>query len=335
VALTSHPSYNPPMLQDIFRFSLFGHDIAIHGFGLMMVIGFLAAMSLAKYLAKRSGLDGELFANATLIGLFTGVLGARMSHVLENLSDFTDPHRTLLQNIFEMFNITSGGLTYYGGFILAFPTLVIYARIKKIPLRLGMDIVAPCLMVGLAFGRVGCFLNGCCYGAESNVPWAVHFPYGSYAYEDQFHNGEIFPPARLQAVTPDGERVLYSPLQLKKSGNTDLLNLAAKQESKPVHPAQLYSTLTAFLLAALLVAYFTIPHTPGSVFALMMVLEGIARFVLELLRVEPPITYIHGYGLSLSMLLGIILAIIGGILGFVFNSMGGSTGSPQLQPLAA
>ncbi|HEX3356624.1 MAG TPA: prolipoprotein diacylglyceryl transferase [Tepidisphaeraceae bacterium] len=323
------------MLQDIFRFSLFGHDIAIHGFGLMMVIGFLGAMYLAKYLATRSGLDGELFANATLIGLFTGVLGARMSHVLENLPDFTRSDRTVFQNIFEMFNITSGGLTYYGGFILAFPTLLIYAHKKKIPLRLGMDIVAPCLMVGLAFGRVGCFLNGCCYGAECNLPWAVHFPYGSYAYEDQFHNGEIFPPAALQARTPEGERVLYPPVQLKKSGNTALLDLAAKEESKPVHPAQLYSTLTAFLLAGLLVAFFSIPHAPGTVFALMMVLEGIARFVLEILRVEPPVVYIHGYGLSLSMVLGIVLAIVGGILGLVFNFMGGSTGAPQLRAAAA
>ena len=119
------------MLQDIIRFSIFGHEIAIHGFGLMLVIGFLGAMQLAKFLAKRSGLDGEVFANACLLGLFTGVIGARMSHVLENLSDFTRSDRTVGQNLVEMVNITSGGLTYYGGFLLAFPTLVIYALRKK------------------------------------------------------------------------------------------------------------------------------------------------------------------------------------------------------------
>ena len=321
------------MLQDIIRFSLFGHEIAIHGFGLMLVIGFLCAMQLAKFLARKSGLDGEVFANACLLGLFTGVLGARLSHVLENLSDFTRSDRSIGQNLFEMINISSGGLTYYGGFLLAFPTLLIYAAKKKIPLRLGMDIIAPCLMVGLAFGRVGCFLNGCCYGAESNLPWSVEFPYGSYAYEDEYRNGEVTPPSALTYSTDDGGRAIYPPLQIKKSGNATLEQMASQQHSRPVHPSQLYTTITALLLAAMLVAYYSLPHTPGSVFAMMMVLEGIGRFVLELLRVEPPVLYVHGYGFSLSMVLGVALAIGGGILGFIFNRMGGST-HPSMAKLA-
>jgi phosphatidylglycerol---prolipoprotein diacylglyceryl transferase len=323
------------MLQDIIRFSIFGHEIAIHGFGLMLVIGFLCAMYLAKYLARKSGLDGELFANACLLALFTGVIGARMSHVLENLSDFTRSDRTVGQNLFEMVNISSGGLTYYGGFLLAFPSLVIYALRKKIPLRLGMDIVAPCLMVGLAFGRVGCFLNGCCYGAQCSLPWAVHFPYGSYAYEDEYRNGEVNPPAELMYSVDDGGRGIYSPQQLKKADDTARLMLAARQQSLPLHPAQLYTTITALLLAAMLVAFYSIPHTPGMVFAMMMVLEGIARFVLELLRVEPPVVYVHGYGLSLSMVLGIVIAVFGAILGWVFSRMGGSTHSSVGQGMPA
>src|SRR5262245_50327678 len=120
------------MLQDIlriplpFHLPLIGDQIVIHGFGLMLVIGFLAAMSLAKFLARRSGLAAETFANATLLALFAGVLGARLSHVLENLNEFTDPRRSAFENLGNVFNITSGGLTYYGGFLLAFPTLVIY-----------------------------------------------------------------------------------------------------------------------------------------------------------------------------------------------------------------
>ena len=92
-----------------------------------------------------------------------------------------------------------------------------------------------------------------------------------------------------------------------------------------MHPAQLYTTITALLLAAMLVAYYSIPHTPGMVFAMMMVLEGIARFVLELLRVEPPVVYVHGYGFSLSMVMGIVLAFAGAILGWIFLTVGGST----------
>src|SRR5437762_3980111 len=196
------------MLQDLLRIHLpwklpiIGNEIVIHGFGLMLVIGFLSAMWLAKALARRSRIDPELFVNAALLALFTGVLGARLSHVLENFSDFTRPDRTALQNLGAVFDIGSGGLTYYGGFLLATPALIGYAIWKRVPLRLGMDIVAPCLMVGLAFGRIGCFLNGCCYGAECKLPWAVSFPYNSYAYQDEFRHEQIKAPAAL--MTPVG-----------------------------------------------------------------------------------------------------------------------------------
>src|SRR3954452_17547371 len=119
------------MWQDIVRLHLpfnlpvIGNELVIHSFGLMLVIAFLSAMYLAKFLARKSRLDPEVFANACLIALFAGVLGARLSHVLENLSDFTRSDRSFLQNLREVFNFSSGGLTYYGGFLLAFPVCVI------------------------------------------------------------------------------------------------------------------------------------------------------------------------------------------------------------------
>src|SRR5881394_567319 len=170
------------MLPELFHFNLFGHEIHLYTYGLMMIIGFFAAVYLAKFLAKRSGLDGELFVNAGLWGLVSGVIGARLSHVLENLDEFTRPEKSVWKNFLAMINLSSGGLTYYGGFILAFIVLVLYARRKKIPLLLGMDIVAPCIIVGLGFGRIGCFLNGCCEGATCDAPYAVTYPYHSNPY---------------------------------------------------------------------------------------------------------------------------------------------------------
>jgi len=325
------------MLQDILRIPLpfhlpiVGDQIVIHGFGLMLVIGFLCGLALTKFLARRSGQDPEAFANAALLALFTGVLGARLSHVFENWSDFTRPELGFFGNLRSVFDIGSGGLTYYGGFLLAFPTLVIYARIKKIPLRLGMDIIAPSLMVGLAFGRIGCFLNGCCYGAECDLPWAVRFPYNSYAYQDQFHRGEIHPPAALQATLDDGTTRVLRPRERLET--QDQRALAAAELSRPLHPAQLYSSIAAFLLGGLLLAYFTMPHAPGMVFALMMILEGIARFTLELVRIEPPVVTIAGHGWSLSMVLACALVALGILLAAVFKS----TDSPaaRLQPVSA
>src|SRR5437879_5810495 len=150
------------MMPILFRVPYFGWPI--YSYGLMMVIGFLCAIELAKFLARRCKIDPELFVNAGLIALVTGVVGARLSHVIENIHEYTDPTRSIAANLWDAVNIRSGGLTYYGGFLLAFPALIAYAKIKRIPLRLGMDIIAPCLMVGLGFGRIGCFLNGCCYG---------------------------------------------------------------------------------------------------------------------------------------------------------------------------
>jgi phosphatidylglycerol:prolipoprotein diacylglycerol transferase len=163
-------------------------NVPIYGYGMMLLIGLLCAMFVARYLARRVGLDPELFVNAALIALVAGVAGARMSHVLENLPTFTRSDQTIWKNLYDMVNIRSGGLTYYGGFLLATPALIAYAMIKRIPVRLGMDIVAPCLMIGLGFGRIGCYLNGCCYGARSDLPVARMlgtFPYRSNAYIDQ------------------------------------------------------------------------------------------------------------------------------------------------------
>src|SRR5215213_1032599 len=227
------------MLQELFRIPIF--DIPVYGYGVMLVIGFFLALSLAKFLAHRSGLDGETFVNAALIALVTGIIGARLSHVLENLSDFTRPELGLVGNLKNVFNMRSGGLTYYGGFLLATPCTILYGMHKKVPIRLGMDIIAPCLMIGLGFGRVGCFLNGCCHGSECTLPWAVTFPYYSNAYQDQFADRERPLPVPTALVEENPEthtRRLIPPEQLKKMG-PKRAELAQSQRSRPVHPAQI------------------------------------------------------------------------------------------------
>lgn len=305
------------MLQEIFRIHFGSIDLPIYGYGLMLVIGFMAGAHLAKFLARRSGLDGEIFMNAALLALVTGIIGARLSHVLENWKDFTKSELTLGQNLWNMINLRSGGLTYYGGFLLAFPTLIIYGRLKKLPLPLGMDIIAPALMLGLAFGRIGCFLNGCCYGAQCDLPWAVRFPYYSNAYIEQFDagRGPLKPPAELLRDI-GGHPLLLSPGET--ATNPTLLALRRGQRSLPVHPAQLYSAMTCFLLAGLLYAYFTLQHISGRVFALMLILEGATRFMLEMLRVEPAVVG----NFSLSMIIGAGMVSLGVLLWFVFGRVG-------------
>jgi phosphatidylglycerol:prolipoprotein diacylglycerol transferase len=302
------------MLQELFRIP--GLDLPIYGYGFMLVVGFLAAAHLAKYLANRNGLDGEVFINAALLALFTGVLGARLSHVLENLSDYTDPNKSAWHNFLSMINLRQGGLTFYGGFLLALPTLIFYAVKKRIPLRVGMDIAAPCIMVGLAFGRVGCFLNGCCFGATCELPWAITFPYQSLPYDDHYHHGLVDPPPALTISTPTGERLATIA---EAAQDPTLRTLARAERSAPVHPAQLYSAFNAFLIAGILFAYLTLPHLAGRVFALMLVLKGISRFLLEMVRTEPPVKPEWFGPLSISMVISIGLVLLGIALWFLFS----------------
>ncbi|HVT90951.1 MAG TPA: prolipoprotein diacylglyceryl transferase [Tepidisphaeraceae bacterium] len=317
------------MLQELFRIPIL--NLPIYSYGLMMVIGFLCAIQLAQFLAKRSGLNPELFVNAGLIALITGIAGARISHVIENISQYTTvtPTRSVWDNFFDAINIRSGGLTYYGGFLLAFPSLVFYAIKKKIPIRLGMDIVAPCIVLGLGFGRIGCFLNGCCYGDQCDLPWAVQFPYHSLAYEEEVAEGKIAVPSELLIDSPDGKRLLtkeeLANKTLSQKGSLGLPipidpqapAMAASQKSLWLHPAQLYSAFTAFLIAAISLTYFTLPHATGRAFALMLLLEGSTRFILELLRVEPPVIG----NFSLSMIIGLGVASLGVLLWIIFGQI--------------
>ena len=169
--------------------------------------------------------------------------------------------------------------------------LLLYGRLKRVPLRVGMDIIAPCLMIGLALGRLGCFLNGCCYGAECELPIAVKFPYYSYAYVEQAEQGKIQPPPELMPYIPGHGRVLLPPDEVKQ--DPELALLARRQHTLPVHPTQLYSTVTALLIAWLLLAYFPLCPVPGRVFALMLMIEPVTRFLLEMLRVEPAVLGAH------------------------------------------
>src|SRR5687767_12426763 len=127
------------MHPELFRLPYF--DTPVNSFGIMLVIGFFLAMHLARYLANRCGQNGDVFVNVAIIGLVAGVIGARLSHVLENIHQYTDASRGVWANLKDAANIREGGLTFYGGLILAFPACIAYGLYKRVPIRLGMDII--------------------------------------------------------------------------------------------------------------------------------------------------------------------------------------------------
>ena len=300
------------MLKELFRIP--GLDIPLYSFGLMLVLGCWLAMELSKRLANRSGINGDHFVNIGVIALLSGIVGARASHVLENWHQYFGPNG---EGFWAAINIRSGGLTYYGGVIIATPACIAYGLWNRIPLRRGMDIVAPALMIGLGIGRVGCFLNGCCWGATCDVPWAVQFPYDSPAYLAHVEEGKVpAPPQQLMIPLKNGyERPMTSD-ELRH--RPELSAVAHTLHSAAVHPSQLYSTATALLIAGVLVAFYTLRPSPGRVFALMMILEGVGRYTIETLRIEPAVLHVGGYALSYSMVIGALLVPAGIVLWFVF-----------------
>jgi len=311
------------MFQIVFRIP--GLNLPVYGYGLMLVVAFLVCAYVARAMAGRIGLDGEAFINAALIAMLTGIVGARVSDVLENWHEFFNPQRSVIEGLFDAVNIRSGGLTFYGGFILATPCCIVYGIRKRLPILRSMDIVAPVLMIGLGLGRIGCYLNGCCYGELCRPSFGAaltEFPYYSNPYIEQFNRGLIHPAEVLLTPAPGGGSELKTPQQVHADG---LESIARQEHSLPVQPTQLYSCLTALLLAALLLAYWTLPHLDGRVFALMMMIEGPSRFLLEMLRVEPPVfnRVIAGFpvSMSLSMVIGLAVFAAGGLMWLLVGAL--------------
>lgn len=137
----------------------------------MIALAFLAGLWTATLRARREKISGEHIADITLWLMVGAILGARIVYVATYWrEEFAD------QPFSEIFMIQHGGLVYYGGLIGAIVTGTIYIRWKKMPFWKTADVLAPSIALGNVFGRIGCLLNGCCYGRACSLPWAISFP---------------------------------------------------------------------------------------------------------------------------------------------------------------
>lgn len=156
-------------------FKVFG--LPIRAYGLMMVVGFtLGIWRAIRVSEKRYGIEKDRVYDIALVSLLSGVIGARIVFIL--LNPGTESWR-------EFFAVWQGGLSFQGGLACAMIVGYIYTRIAKLNFWTVADMVAPSLAIGYAFTRIGCFLNGCCFGAPTNLPWGVRF----------LENGNLTPPS--------------------------------------------------------------------------------------------------------------------------------------------
>ncbi len=139
----------------------------IYSYGLMLVIAFSVATALACRQAKKSGINPDIIFNLNFIVFIFGILGARIFYVAGHLDYY-------LRNLPEIIMLNKGGLSWFGGLILGVFSGTLYLRQKKIKAYRIMDLVMPFVALAQAIGRLGCFLNGCCYGRESIH--GIYFP---------------------------------------------------------------------------------------------------------------------------------------------------------------
>jgi phosphatidylglycerol:prolipoprotein diacylglycerol transferase len=253
------------MYRDLFTVP--GPGVTLHGFGLMLVLGSFAALRLTAWRARRERLDPEDVYGLAVWLLTGGVLGARLFYVLQ--------HHETIHHVGDIFRIWQGGIVFYGCIIGGLIGSVLYWVRHPFPFRPMADAVAPALMIGVALGRIGCFLNGCCFGAVSRAPWAVTFPAGTAPWASHVTAGWI-PPSMPHSL--------------------------------PVHPTQLYAALDGFLVLALLSWYFPRRRRDGEVMALLMVAYPIARFIEESLRADEGAFFA---GLTISQNISVALLVCG------------------------
>jgi phosphatidylglycerol:prolipoprotein diacylglycerol transferase len=161
--------------------------VVVTWFGIFVASGFMVGLWTASRRARRLQIDPNTIVDLGPWLLLGAIAGARAWFVVsywdENFAG---------RPLYEIFMVQNGGIVYYGGLVGASLACIIFARIKKLPLWRLADVLAPSIALGSFFGRWGCLMNGCCYGAPTTMPWGIQFPVGHESYPKYVHPTEIY-----------------------------------------------------------------------------------------------------------------------------------------------
>ena len=142
----------------------------LHSYGFLIATGVFLSLFLMTRAAKKYDFQpADKVFDIVFVVVFSGFVGARIFYVIQEWAWYQ--HHPL-----EIIQIWKGGLVYYGGMVASFMGFFFYVRVSRLPFLASADFVIPYIALTQAFGRVGCFLNGCCYGTTCQLPWAVQFP---------------------------------------------------------------------------------------------------------------------------------------------------------------
>ena len=244
--------------------------LTVRSFGLLMALGFAAAWLALTRLVRGTRHTADDMASLCVWMMLAGVAGARLAYVAEHW------HAEFAAQPALIIRIDQGGLMFYGGVAGAFLALIVYARWRRIPLLELGDLLLTVLPLGHAFGRIGCFLNGCCHGRVSTGSLAVVFPAWSPAWTVQRDQGLI---------------------------------TATAAQSLPVLPTQLFEAAANLLLFALLFGlHRRLRDRRGTIAGLYFVCYAAIRFLIEPLRGDPRMNV---GALSIGQTISILLFAVG------------------------
>ncbi len=154
---------------------------AIRSYGLMLIISVMLGIYYVYRISKKTEFDFGVLLTIAYILIFGGIIGARLFYVLFHIDEFQGRWLATI-NPFGADQFGIAGLNLYGGVIVAVVWSFFYLKIKKLPVLRIFDLFAPTIGIGLFFTRIGCFLNGCCFGTPTDLPWGVSFPVDSMPY---------------------------------------------------------------------------------------------------------------------------------------------------------
>ena len=218
-------------------FTLFGFPV--HWYGIMVATGFLASLAVLQYKRAYARMTSDQIIDLSIIVVVCGIVGARIAYVIQFFDQFRG-------NFWRVFRIDQGGLVFYGGFILAALVIFRYVRKHKLCMSRILDICAPAMAIGHAFGRIGCFIQGCCFGIPCKV-FGVVYPAGTA------------PAARYR-------------------------DAGAVASSVPLLPVQLLESAGNFLIGIVLLLLFRKMRKTGMIAVCYFFAYAVLRFVLEFFR---------------------------------------------------